>query len=194
MTDALAARWDTLAADPEQHVCSLPATTDPTVAMIVDHMPPAGVLLDVGCGQGRLAVPVADALPDVHVRAVDISPEMLARAPAHPRVRYQIGDGHHVPRPAAGAWSVFLFQHLPPAVAASYLASLAGQLNPGGPILVQFIAGDHHLDLDHRYPPDQLTALAEQAGLQAVTATPGDATAHPIGYPDWWWLTARSPL
>ena len=183
----LADRWDAYANQPELHVCSLPETTKATVERILDIMPAAGHVLDLGCGPGRLAVPVADTAPDLHVIGLDISPRMLARAAYPPPVRYILGDGEHAVGPIDGAWSVFLFQHLNVGLAAGYLFDLFQHLNPGAPLLVQFIVGDHHVDLDHRYRPTELTGLAEAAGFVDVTAAPDDTI------PDWWWLTARRP-
>jgi cyclopropane fatty-acyl-phospholipid synthase-like methyltransferase len=188
----LRTRWNGYAAHPELHVCSLPETTDPTVATIIEHMPAAGTLLDLGCGPGRLATRVADARPSVRVIGLDISPAMLTRAKFHDRVDYRLGDGIYAVGPVNGAWSVFLFQHLDPATVVSYLHSLARHITPNGPLLVQFIAGEHHVDLDHRYQPPVLAGLAQRAGLKRVSVFPADTATHPIDYPDWWWLTARS--
>lgn len=186
----LADRWDAYATQPDLHVCSLPETTKATVERIVDLMPDHGTVLDLGCGPGRLAVPVADAAPDLQVVGLDISPRMLARAAYHPRVRYLLGDGEHTVGPISGAWSVFLFQHLTVGQVAGYLFDLAHHLIPGAPLLVQFVAGDHHADLDHRYRPPELTGLAEAAGLVDVMAEPDGGVPE---VPEWWWLTARAP-
>jgi SAM-dependent methyltransferase len=183
----LADRWDAYATQPDLYVCSEPETTKATVARIVDAMPAVGQVLDLGCGPGRLAVPVADAAPNLRIVGLDISPRMLARATYHPRVRYLLGDGEHALGPLSGAWSVLLFQHLTVGQAAGYLFDLAHHLIPGAPLLVQFVAGDHHADLDHRYRPTELVGLAEAAGLADCAAALDPTTA------DWWWLTARRP-
>jgi ubiquinone/menaquinone biosynthesis C-methylase UbiE len=39
--------------------------------------PRGGVVLDVGCGPGRLAVALATRRPDLTVRAIDIAPDMV---------------------------------------------------------------------------------------------------------------------
>lgn len=183
---SVAERWDSYAADPDLYVCSEHATTAPTLRRVLDAMPDAGTVLDLGCGQGRLAVPVAEARPNLSVVGLDISPAMLAAAPQRPRVQYLLGDGSHVVGPVDGAWSVLLFQHLPPETVYSYLTSLAEHIAPGGPLLVQFVAGDYHLDLDHRYRPSQLVGLAEAAGFKDVAVCLDDRMS------DWWWLTATA--
>lgn len=183
----LADRWDAYSTQPELHVCSLPETTKGHVDRIVEAMPDTGTVLDLGCGPGRLAVPVADAAPNLQILALDISPRMLSRAAYHPRVRYLLGDGEHAAGPVNGAWSVLLFQHLNVGLAAGYLFDLARHLTADAPLLLQFIAGDYHLDLDHRYRPPELVGLAEAAGFVDVTAAADE------DLDDWWWLTARRP-
>jgi cyclopropane fatty-acyl-phospholipid synthase-like methyltransferase len=185
---ALASRWDRYALHPERYVCSEPETTGPTVAKILDAMPSEGTVLDLGCGQGRLAVPVATSRSDLDVVAVDLSSRMLCHATYHKQVRYLRGNGYTIPPTVGrldGAWSVLLFQHLPVDTIARYLFSLAEHLRVGAPLLAQYVIGDHHLDLDHRYQPRELNHLAQAAGFTDVTTC-----RHEVVY-DWGWLHAR---
>jgi tRNA (cmo5U34)-methyltransferase len=41
------------------------------------HVPPAGLIVDLGAGTGALSAAILAALPDVHVQLVDIDPNML---------------------------------------------------------------------------------------------------------------------
>ncbi len=51
------------------------------------HVPPGGLVVDLGAGTGGLAGAILDALPDVRVQLVDVDPNMLevaaARCGAH---------------------------------------------------------------------------------------------------------------
>ena len=51
------------------------------------HVPPRGLVVDLGAGTGGLARAILDALPDVRVQLVDVDPNMLevaaARCEAH---------------------------------------------------------------------------------------------------------------
>ena len=51
------------------------------------HVPPGGLVVDLGAGTGGLAGAILDALPDVRVQLVDVDPNMLevaaARCAAH---------------------------------------------------------------------------------------------------------------
>jgi tRNA (cmo5U34)-methyltransferase len=44
------------------------------------HVPPGGLVIDLGAGTGALSGAILDALPDVRVELVDIDPNMLAAA------------------------------------------------------------------------------------------------------------------
>lgn len=179
--------WDVLAARPDLHVCSVPYTFQPTVNRVLAAMPETGTVLDFGCGPGRLAVPVADARPDLNIVGLDISPRMLAQAPDHQRILYLHGDDIFNLGPIDGAWSVLVFQHLPPDVAAGYLGELATAIRPGGPLLVHFIEGDFHAGLCHQYQPDEIADMAQTAGF-TVTDLSEQVDVR------WWWLTAtRNP-
>jgi ubiquinone/menaquinone biosynthesis C-methylase UbiE len=53
------------------------------VADAVAAVPPDGIVLDAGCGPGRLAVALATARPDLTVYGIDISPDMVQVARQH---------------------------------------------------------------------------------------------------------------
>nr|WP_110207024.1 methyltransferase domain-containing protein [Nocardioides daejeonensis] len=49
-------------------------------------------IADLGCGPGNLTVALAERWPRAEVLGVDSSAEMIAAAPSHPRVRFEVGD------------------------------------------------------------------------------------------------------
>ena len=178
-------RWDVMSERPDLHVCSMPETFEPTMHKILAAMPDEGVVLDFGCGPGRLAVPVAEARPDLTVVGIDLSWRMLSAAPPHDRVRYlYLYDP--CPYRFNGTWSVLVFQHLDPLRASASLAGIAAASTSGAPLLVQYVTGDYHLDLDHRYPDDEMVEMATAAGFVDVTTEPGIV-------PEWRWMRARAP-
>jgi ubiquinone/menaquinone biosynthesis C-methylase UbiE len=56
---------------------------------------PVSVALDVGCGTGHSTLALTEIAESII--ATDISPAMLARAPAHPRIRYLQAPAEHLP-------------------------------------------------------------------------------------------------
>jgi SAM-dependent methyltransferase len=100
---------------------------------------PGEVVVDIGCGLGRLTR--AAATRGAHVIALDVSSEMLARARdmnAHLHdVTWVHGDGRTL-RPIEdasvdGCVSIVVFQHIPdPAITLGYVREMGRVLKPGG--------------------------------------------------------------
>jgi SAM-dependent methyltransferase len=112
---------------------------DELLALLGARIWPGDTMIDLGCGVGRLTRALAARCAFVH--AIDVSPEMLARAEplnAHlPNVQWHQGDGVSlVPlesEAADGLISHGVFQHLPdPAIAYGYVAEIGRVLRPGG--------------------------------------------------------------
>ncbi len=110
-------------------------------AVLVEVLPPAPErMLDLACGDGRLAAVVLDARPSVsQVVAVDRSAPMLARArerfAADPRVEVRAGDLAD-PLAPLGRFDLivsgFAIHHLDDLGKQRLFAEVAAQLNPGG--------------------------------------------------------------
>ena len=110
-------------------------------AVLVEVLPEAPQrVLDLGCGDGRLAAVVLDARPFVgQVVAVDRSAPMLARArerfAGDPRVEVRSGDLAD-PLAALGGFDLivsgFAIHHLDDSGKQQLFAEVAANLNPGG--------------------------------------------------------------
>ncbi len=99
------------------------------------------VVVEVGCGAGRITAALADTAG--HVHAVDVSRDMLAYAQARvtaPTVTWHLGDGRSLPLPdgtATAAFSCHVLQHLPTVeVGLAYLTEVVRVLRPGGTLLI----------------------------------------------------------
>lgn len=97
------------------------------------------VLVDIGCGVGRLTRVLAERAQRVY--AIDVSAEMLALAREHnpqlANVEWVKGDGRslgEVPDAAVdGVFSHVVFQHIPdPQITLGYVAEMGRVLRPGG--------------------------------------------------------------
>lgn len=130
-----------------------------------------GLLLDVGCGTGRLLPHLAAAGPVV---GVDLSPGMLAVARREAGAPLVVGalDALPVaPGAVAGAVAWYSTMYLDDDELSAALAELARVVRPGGPLLLGFHVGaevrhlsqayGHQVDLTtRRRPPDAVVAAA----------------------------------
>lgn len=135
-------------------------------AHFFEHFKRAGLkpqhrVLDVGCGIGRMALPVTKYLTtgsyegiDIVKTGVDWCRENIT--PRHPNFRFQLADiwndfyhpeGHHRARayrfPFASrsfdfAWLTSVFTHMLPRDLENYLSEVARVLKPGGRCLITF--------------------------------------------------------
>ncbi|HVE69669.1 MAG TPA: class I SAM-dependent methyltransferase [Solirubrobacteraceae bacterium] len=119
---------------------------------------PEDVVVEIGCGVGRLTRVLAERA--ARVVALDISAEMLDRArelnPQLENVEWRHGDGASlagVPEASAdGCFSHVVFQHIPdPAVTLTYVREMGRVLRPGGWSVFQLsTAPVHHRPGDLR--------------------------------------------
>ena len=154
-----------------------------------------GVILDLGCGVGRLAIPVAQALPHAYVVGVDVSPRMVgyaqsvAEAEDAANTVFFVGDGRNLPTlapPLAAAFSVLLFQHLPGDACAGYISQVAAKLPPGAPFVFQYVEGSEDIAMSRQRDEATVRSWCADAGLAVADISPGSV----ILYPEWRWVTA----
>lgn len=103
------------------------------------ELAPGQVVVDIGCGLGRLTRPLAARAEKVY--AIDVSSEMLARArqlnESLDNVEWLHGDGQSLQPVPDGAADVCIshvvFRHIPdPAITLAYIREMGRVLKPGG--------------------------------------------------------------
>ncbi len=111
---------------------------EPFIAM----MPPAAVVLDLGCGGGWAAALMQDKGFDVH--ALDASPEMAALAQEKLRRQVRVASFESVDEIDTydGIWASGALLHVPKGAMPALLARLVRALKPGGLLLATFKAGE----------------------------------------------------
>lgn len=133
--------------------------------LIVEQVASNGssAVLDLGCGTGALAIPIAERLPEARVVGVDGDPEVLGIAAAKPggdRVEWTEALVDLVPLEDASIDSVvtsLVLHHLPPATKRHALAEARRVLKPSGQLIVA----------DWAAPQDPIMSVAF-LGLQAL--------------------------
>ncbi|WP_163509151.1 class I SAM-dependent DNA methyltransferase [Fodinicola acaciae] len=151
-----------------------------------------GPVVEVGCGQGRVAAHL-DAL-GVDAAGIDLSPEMIAQArKRYPGLRFEVGTMTALDLPDAGlaglvAWYSII--HVPPALHPDLFLEFRRVLRPGGFLLLAFHVGDEtrhvtaayghdNLSYDaHRLPPERVADQLVEAGFAMVAQT----IRQPIGW------------
>lgn len=128
--------------------------------------------LDFGCGCGRLTLPMAERAG--RVTGYDVSPAMIelarARAADHANVSFA---GQLPPGPVDWINSFNVFQHIDPARGLATLATVLGELAPGGLVSLHFT-----VYRDPALAPARGFAPKLRAGLRAITGRRPDA---PLG-------------
>jgi SAM-dependent methyltransferase len=132
------------------------------ITITLGQLPPSGVIVDLGCGYGRLAVPLATHLQHGgRYRGFDVSARAIAWcnrwiAPRHPHcefLRVDIHNEHYNRRGAVAAerftfpypdgyadvvFASSLFTHLQPATMRRYIHEASRVLKPGGRFVGSF--------------------------------------------------------
>lgn len=166
--------------------------------MLAQAAETGGPALEIGCGSGRLLVPLARA--GITVTGLDRSAEMLARAEARlaalpaearGRVRLVRGDARTVNLPPAETFGLIFFgyntfMHLDEAAAGATLKRLRPLLSPGGRLVIDvanplllsqsaddpdFVLEDTLVDAAHGETVRHYTAYESIPGEQVVDVT-----------------------
>jgi ubiquinone/menaquinone biosynthesis C-methylase UbiE len=153
------------------------------------------LMVDIGCGTGRLLGFAAAALPGLALAGIDLSPPYLARAQHHlaryRRVGLMLANAEALPfadGAADIATAIFLFHELPAAARRRTMAEAARILKPGGRFvlvdslqlgdvprfdpLLDFFPRAYHEPYFADYARCDLAALARTVGLEPASSTP----------------------
>ncbi|MFF7813234.1 methyltransferase domain-containing protein [Streptomyces sp. NPDC007945] len=153
-----------------------------SVDAFADTVRGLGPVLDVGCGPGTVTAYLAEL--GIDVSGVDLSPRMIEHARRlHPQCRFAVASATELDLADAslggvlGWWSLF---NLPRHILPQVLARFTRALKPGGHLLTAFHVGEGDLSrteayggvpvrwTTHRWRPEEIVALTEEAGLRTV--------------------------
>lgn len=150
-----------------------------------------GVILELGCGPGRLLHAFVNSYPLTRFVGLDSSPHMveLAMMTEYPNLHVQLGDGRTIPGLESfdAAYSMTTFQHIPADAQAGYLVELGRMLRPRGALRFQFVHKAEAGPFSHPVPVRQMLSYLDAAGLRDVKIDIG------LMYAEWCWITAIKP-
>jgi SAM-dependent methyltransferase len=146
---------------------------------LVERVPEAGLVVDLGCGPGQVGAFVHQLGRRVH--GIDLSPALVAEAAQRfPAIPFSVGDMTALTDWPAGAFAgivaFYSIIHVPRAELALAFAEMARVLAPGGVLLVSFHIGEETRHLDswwerpvdvdfHFHLPAAIRAGLAEAGL-----------------------------
>ena len=152
----------------------------------------SGLLLDLGCGIGRLSTAILNELPAVAVEGYDTSRSMLEAASdaSGPRFTWLFGDLSSVARdPYDGAWCVLVFQHLLEEPIRQILRDVYAVLQPGGRFVTQWM-----IDVDQAAPAESdVLLLLEEEGFQTLHCE-DDTDVTGLSFGNWLWVTSEKQM
>ena len=152
------ATWDEFAReDAMWYVCASPekkqswdadgfyATGKDSVGLFLGQLPLGGMLVEIGCGLGRMTFALAPHF--TRVIGIDVSTEMIKRADerkissAIENVEFHVNDGRTVPVESSTAdacLSYLVLQHMPSRdLVKGYIKEMGRVLRPGGRAVIQ---------------------------------------------------------
>lgn len=156
------------------------AGTQAMVDLILPWLPDSGTVADLGCGIGRMTVPLAEERPDLDFVGVDASAAILAQTLDAPdNVSFVHADVASLPHAMEvdGAFSVLVVQHLSPEQVAAMFAEVRRALPRGGRFVCQWVYGDYHAPNDHRYPMHEMDDMWGALPVETFEGV----------HPDWQW-------
>jgi cyclopropane fatty-acyl-phospholipid synthase-like methyltransferase len=192
--------WDAVAADPARIQAEVYSDLDldECLVAILDGLGPIladnDVVLEIGCGPGRLTHHLADLWPSVTFVGVDSSQKMIDLAHDANRHRldrnvlHELVDGRSliglgILGAFDAAYTMTTFQHIPPAAQIGYVGEVAEVLRPAGRFRCQVVTTGETAPFN--YPTDLEPFLyeAHQVGFRLVDQD------DDLIRPGWTWLT-----
>ena len=155
--------------------------------MVNKNLAGAKKIVDFGCGIGRIIFPLA-AMNEGTFYGYDFSQSMIKEA--HLR-KYNRGidnvhfsDDWDVIPEVDFVYSVVTFQHNNYEDLAISFQRIWDKLNKGGYFQFQFVEGDHHSFLNHKYKYENIVNMLNQIGFDILETEKGI-------YPEWIWILAK---
>lgn len=168
-------------ADESSYLASAEADTEAFVDGLRGRVPPAGRVLDLGCGIGRMTAPLATRFSEVV--GVDVSPAMIDEAKrlhvGLPNLSFAVNSGADLAELGTASFDLVcaysVLPHLPPAVVRAYFYEVNRVLRPDGWFRYQFWVGDEargQADNDtlniRVYATEDFQRLNREAGFEVV--------------------------
>ncbi len=152
-------------------------------------------ILEIGCGVGRLIIPLAEYRMDIYFYGVDISEGLISiakkrsgKSKLYKDVELINNDGRSLPfedNYFSFIYSVTVFQHIDSIGIERYFKEVGKKLQYNGRFFFQFIEGDESEPMSHHYDFVYISKLLSKFGVEIIDVKRG------LIYKNWTWVTAK---
>jgi cyclopropane fatty-acyl-phospholipid synthase-like methyltransferase len=161
--------WDNAAADPDvryKYIADEWAPTETFLNLIENNNDSWNNVLEIGCGIGRLLVPLADKYSNCNFYAIDISDEMINLAPKRDNIRYQeLADNLDL------VYSMLVFQHIEHQEKINYIKLAYEKLKVGGNLFFQFVIGEENSPYSYQTSKSEIDNILKEIGFKNLIFT-----------------------
>jgi len=161
--------WDNAAADPDvryKYIADEWASTKTFLDLIENNNKSWNNVLEIGCGIGRLLVPLADKHNECNFYGIDISDEMISIAPKRNNIKYQ-----EVTDKLDLVYSMLVFQHIEHQEKINYIKLAYEKLKVGGNIFFQFVIGEENSPYSYQTSKFEIDTILKDVGFNNLIFT-----------------------
>ena len=161
--------WDNAAADPDvryKYIADEWASTKTFLDLIENNNKSWNNVLEIGCGIGRLLVPLADKHNECNFYGIDISDEMIRLAPKRNNIKYQ-----EVTDKLDLVYSMLVFQHIEHLEKINYIKLAYEKLNVGGNLFFQFVIGEENSPYSYQTSKSEIDNILKEIGFKNLIFT-----------------------
>lgn len=165
--------WNAAAADPDvrtKYIADEWAETDKIIELLEKYNDDWSSVIEIGCGIGRLIVPLADKYDGKYV-GVDIAADMLELAPKRDNIAYTtvFAGGHE----ESFIYSILVFQHIPQDVKEKYIEYAYRSLKDGGKFLFQYVVGKENDPYSYQVSVKDMRDAMKNVGFKNIKTERG---------------------
>ncbi len=158
--------WDNAASDPDvryKYIADEWASTETFLDLIENNNNNWSNVLEIGCGIGRLLVPLADKYNECNFYAIDISDEMINLAPKRNNIKYQ-----EVTNNLDLVYSMLVFQHIEHKEKINYIKLAYDNLKNGGNLFFQFVVGEENSPYSYQTSEFEINKILKNIGFHSL--------------------------
>jgi len=161
--------WDNAAKDLDvryKYIADEWAPTETFLNLIENNNDSWNNVLEIGCGIGRLLVPLAEKYNECNFYGIDISDEMIKLAPKKDNIKYQeLADNFDL------VYSMLVFQHIDHQEKIKYIKLAYEKLKVGGILFFQFVVGEENSAYSYQTSRFEIDRILSDVGFKNLIFT-----------------------